>query len=167
MSDIPVPGRQILVRLARLFAITLTFVSVGPPILMTLEVCYSAISAIANGWTFNIASQFTWQLATMLMGCAGLTGLIGGICEMLFRRINARTMFAISLVNPFSLIICYLLLPPLLNFTSTGKIDALQTFAVPLAIGLLSFAASMLSCWKITEMAWGKTPAVDTAQVFD
>jgi hypothetical protein len=161
MSVVPVFNRVFLTHAMRLFIITLTFLCAGPPILMALNVCYRAISGIDSGidWTVGMASQFTWQLVTMLMAFAGLTGLIAGICEMLFGRITARAVLAISLVHPFSLVVYIRLMPPLSNFISTGKSGALRIFAVPLAIGLLSFVASMISCWKITEVVWSRTSA--------
>jgi hypothetical protein len=170
MSAVSIPGRRILVRVARVFAISVTFVCAGPLILMALyfgigailHLCYD-VAILRNGskfadWLATVSSAITWQLVTMFMAWAGPTGLIAGICEMLFGRINGRAMAAISLLSPSSLFVWYLFLPPLQNFISTGRTEALLTFAPSLAF-LLFCVVCGISCWKITEAVWARTPA--------
>ena len=161
MSAFSASNPALLSRVAHVFIMTLTFLCLSLPIQAALQAvltaCWFALRAgDAVHWTVGIAPRFIWQMLVLAAVMAGLTGLTAGICETLFGRINARVMFAISLVIPFLLVIPEIVfLPPFWAVIGSGNGEAMWIYLGPPAIVLLSFVASMMACWKIIEMRRG------------
>jgi hypothetical protein len=143
-------------RAMRVLAVTLTFLSAGPLIQGALQAIF-IMCLLAVG----IRCGPLWQLTTTTVIMAGLTGLIAGICEMLFGRINARVMFVISSVIPSTLVILWIVfLPPFWTATNAGNADTLSLSFGRTTIVLLCFVVSMTACFKITETLWGSAPVI-------
>jgi hypothetical protein len=155
-----------LTRVMRLFIMILTFLCVGPAIQGALEamltICYLTFSGWDDDihWTVGIAPRFLWQTLAFTAVTAGFTGLLAGVCEILFGRLNARVMFAVSLVMPFALVVLLIVtMPAFRAIIGSGNIRAVWIFLGPTTIALLSFVASMMSCWKLIDIVTDKTPA--------
>jgi hypothetical protein len=171
----PVSDRRLSKRAMRLLVITLTFLCVGPAVQTALEaaviVCYLVYVGDVIHWIVDTAPRFVWRMPAFTAVPATLTGLIAGICEMSFGRINARGMLAISFVIPLVGTLLWISPFPwtaILPFFRSLFVDpnAFRVFVWLLTL-LLSFVAAMMACWKIAVMVRGKTPAVDVAQLFD
>jgi hypothetical protein len=149
----------------RLFVMTLTFVGIGPLIQGALEAALTACYLVCSGWggethfTVGIAPRFLWQMFAFAAVTAGVTGLIAGICETVFGRLNARGMFAVSLVVPFALLTLLIATVPAFRAVAgSGNAHAVWIFLGPTAIVLLSFVASMMVCWKLIDKVRGRAP---------
>jgi hypothetical protein len=145
---------------------TLTFACVGPAIQGALEAILTVCYLLFSGWddevhfTVGLAPRFLWQMFAFAAVTAGITGLIAGICEILFGRLNARGMFAVSLVIPVALVTLLIVtMPAFRAVIGSGNSHAVWIFLGPTAIVLLSFVASMMACWKVIDIVRGKTPA--------
>jgi hypothetical protein len=104
MSAVPVPSREILIRAGRVFAITLTFVCLGPLIQFALVgillIGFAGLSGAGDaiGWMIGLSARFFWSTLMSLAVGSGLTGLLTGVYDAAFVRVNASTMLAISLI---------------------------------------------------------------------
>ena len=175
MTGGPVSDRRFSRRAMRLLIVTLTFLCIGPAVQTVLEaaviVCYLVYAGDVTHWIVGTAPHFVWRMPVFTAVPATLTGLIAGICEMLFGRINARGMLAISFIIPLAgtlLWVSPFSWTAILPFFRSPLIDpnAFRVFLWLLTL-LLSFVAAMMACWNIAVMVRGKTPAVDVAQLFD
>jgi hypothetical protein len=173
MSVVPVSVREISIRVARVVAIGLTYAFIGSLIqfasvkilLIGYAVLLSGLTEdiLATTFLFFLAGQPILPTSMSLAYGTGLTGLIAGVCDAIFGRVNARTMLVISLV----MVLVSLGLglrssaPMLMNLfgSTTASSDAMRFFLVPLAIDRFFFVVSMMVCWKLVDIVRGKTPA--------
>jgi hypothetical protein len=169
MSVIAALDRPIRAPVMRLLVMTLTFVCVGPAIQGAFEALLTACYLVFSGWddeihfTVGIAPRFLWQMFAFAAIAAGITGLFAGICEILFGRLQARGMFAVSLVIPVVLVMLLIATTPAFRAViGSGNAHAAWIFLGPTAIDLLSFVASMMTCWKLVDTVRGKTPRAKT-----
>jgi hypothetical protein len=166
VSPVAAPDRPTVTQVMRPFIMSLTFACIGPAIQAALEAILTVCYLVLSGWgddvrfTAGIAPRFLWQMVVFAALTAGITGLIAGICETLFGRLNARGMFAVSLVIPFALVTLLIAtMPAFRAVIASGNSHAVWIFLGPTAIALLSFVASMMACWKLIAIVRGKTPA--------
>jgi hypothetical protein len=169
MSVVPVSVREISIRVARVVAIGLTYAFIGTLIqLAAMEILFFGFvvlsglteDGLATDFLIGLHKQLIWRTLISLAYWAGITGLITGVCDAIFGRVNARTMLVISLVmmlvglGPF----LWRSTPMLMRlFDSSPK--AAWVFLVPLAIDGFFFVVSMMACWKLVDVVRGKTPA--------
>jgi hypothetical protein len=178
VSVIPVTGWEILVRVARAFAITLTFVYIGALLEFALQeilfMGYGSLSGsgeATRGWTNNLSERIIWLALRPLafwVGFSGplalwvgLTGLIAGVYDAIFGRVNARTMLVISLVVALaSLIFVMWTTPRAMDLYAHLHARELDLKAVwsRVAIAHFCFLVSVMACWKLIDIVRGKTP---------
>jgi hypothetical protein len=137
----------------RLLAFVLIFACAGSLIQLAFEAIL-VICCVFVGFVWGavvVASmgvvifRFIWPISMLYAAQAGLAGLITGIYEMKFGRTRARVMLAISLIAA---------LPGLALLYLSGHDAKVAWFVLGSdAIVLISFLASMMACWKITEVA--------------
>jgi hypothetical protein len=175
MSIIPVPVREISIRVVRVFAIVLTFAFVGTLIQFAIVAVLSRFFAVYSSFMEDV-----WLALISTAVWAGLTGLIAGVYDAVFGRVNARAMLVISLVvtlvslGLFVWISAPLLMPLLmLLFESgpkafesgakaaaeSGAKAAARLLVVVSAIDSCIFVVSMMACWKLIDLVRGRTPA--------
>jgi hypothetical protein len=106
---------------------------------------------------------------------AGLTGLVAGIYDTSYDRVDARTMLVISLVMVLAALILVLWLSvsalvggslyvssprldqPILFFLLLGSL--LVGLVFNSVVSLMCFAVSMMACWKLIDIARDRIPA--------
>src|SRR5262249_12234872 len=101
---------------------------------------------------------FTGQLAPWV----GLTGLIAGVYDAIFGRVNARTMLVISLVVALAslLFVLWKIQQAMDLYAHVGARELdLKGLWSRVAIELFSFLVSVMACWKLIDVMRGKTPA--------
>jgi hypothetical protein len=161
VSVIPVPSRQILIRSAQVSAIALTFACVGPLIelalLLIALIGHVALTGITVAPPFAIGltlrQGFIQPLLIPVAVEAGLTGLLAGVCDAVFGRVNVRSMLVISLVVVF---VDFVFLVPLL-IRSAGEV--VWVILVSTAIQCVCFVVAMMACWKLIDVARDRIPA--------
>jgi hypothetical protein len=166
MSVVPVSVREISIRVARVFAIVVTFVFIGTLIQFAILLIGFALlsglteDVLATDFLIGLHKQLIWPTLISLAYWAGLTGLIAGACDAIFGRVNARTMLVISLVMVLVGLGLFLWrsTPMLMRLFDSSPIYALF-FLVPFAIDRFLFVVSMMACWKLVNIVRGKTPA--------
>jgi hypothetical protein len=162
-----VSNREVLIRVACVLAITLTFICAGPLIQVVLvgviSVCYDALSGatLATGWMTALTPRSVWSTIGPLAAGAGLTGLITGVCDAIFGRVNSRTMLVISLVLALVSLILFIISLPLaidLYVHLHARVPDLNAVWIFVAIQRLCFVASMMACWKLFDVVRGRPP---------
>jgi hypothetical protein len=164
MSVIPVLSRESLIRVARVFAITLTFVCAGPLIQLVLVgiliIGLAIVSGAgdATGWIIGLTARFIWPTLISLAVGAGITGLITGVYDAACVRVNARTMLIISLVVALAGLSLFVwrsasVLISVLN----SHPKALWGFLWPVVFQRVCFVVSMMACWKLIDIVRGRT----------
>jgi hypothetical protein len=164
----PVPGQRFSIRVVRVFVITLIFVCAGTLIELalwaTLSVGYAVLRDARSTWptVASIGGTLMWNAEW-----AGLTGLVTGIYDTSYDRVDARTMLVISLVMVLAALILVLWLSvsalvsspsldPILFFLFLGS---LLVGLFKSVLSLMCFAVSMIACWKLIDIARDRIPA--------
>jgi hypothetical protein len=164
-----VPSWEVLIGVARVLAITLTFVCIGPLIQIALVrilfACYDAISGTTEwgrAWMINMSPRFIgWTLGPLAAG-AGFTGLIAGFYGAIFGRVNVRTMLVISLILALTELIFFIWIKAPLLIDLYFHLYARKPEGLWLSASIYRFCyvVSMMACWKVIDIVRGRILAV-------
>jgi hypothetical protein len=148
------------------FVTTLIFVCAGTLIQLalwtTLSFGYAVLRDARSTWPAVTAGTLMWNAEW-----AGLTGLVTGIYDASYDRVDARTMLVISLVMVLAALILLLWLSAsaLVRGPSLEPILFFLFLAAVLiglfnsVVSLMCFAVSMMVCWKLIDIARDRIPA--------
>jgi hypothetical protein len=148
--------------IARVLAVTLTFVCVGPLIQI---VCYAILSGAAGlvDWIIGLSLPIGRPALIWFTVWAGLTGLIAGVCDAMAGRVKARTMLVVSLVMALADLILFMwILAPMfisLYVHLHARDPDPMALWLPVATRLFCFVVSMMACWKLIDIVRSKTSA--------
>jgi hypothetical protein len=154
----PVSGPRISPRIVRVLAMMLMFVCAGTLIQFALEAILSFV------WD----KRFVWPTVMPIAEGAGLTGLVTGVYDASYDRVDARTMLVISLVMLLAALILILWMFASAVFRSGfgGEVILFFLFLGFLlvhlfrsVVSLMCFVVSMMACWKLIDVARDRIPA--------
>ncbi len=172
-NNVPVPGQRFSIRIARIFAMTLIFVCAGTLIqFAVLTILFFGYAVLRDAPLAGpTLTSTTAEALSLTAEWAGLTGLVTGVYDATYDRVDARTMLVISLVMAFASLILTLLAAfaasstflgvfgyPL-NFVFFLLLPAMMMSSLALPLNVIGSVVSMMACWKLIDIARDRIPA--------
>ncbi len=163
MNAVPVPGQRISIRI---FAMTLIFVCAGTLVQSALYAISLFGYAVLGAARFAVPAltSIAETLPLMAEG-ACLTGLVTGVYDATYDRVEVRSMLVISVGMAFLPLIVFLLLwvSALIDGSDNpmNLISLLLEWCNPfvVAVRMTGFVVSMMACWIMIDIARDRIPA--------